>query len=205
MTELNGKVVNEENYKKVKKSLKKTGKILLIIGGLFALAGIILLIVGFCGLSNFQTQSLNPTQPPKMPSVIPFVIGGILLAVGIAMLIFGVYATFFAHGREIMAFGASTTAPVVGETVDYIANKTAPGLGKVAGSVAEGIAGGIARGKAAGSKVKCSNCGELNSPQNKFCGKCGTPLKVEKHCPQCGTKIENGVNFCPNCGNKVEE
>ena len=24
-------------------------------------------------------------------------------------------------------------------------------------------------------------------------------------CPNCGTKIEDGVRFCPNCGAKIEE
>lgn len=59
-------------------------------------------------------------------------------------------------------------------------------------------------------KVKCSNCGEINDKDYKFCSQCGTKgvEKLEskgnvKFCSECGNKLQDGVKFCSECGTKV--
>lgn len=210
MAELNGKYVNEENHQKVKKSLKKVGLILLILGAIFLVVGIILLIVGIANFtSNFDMPSFpsEPTAPTTnfSSSTVMFILGGLLMAFGFGMGGYGIYAVFFAHGREILSYGASTIAPVVGETVSYMADKTAPAIEKVVGSVASGISGGIAAGKnKVTKKLKCPKCEALNEADAKFCGNCGAKFKVERFCSNCGQKLEQDAKFCSSCGAKVE-
>ena len=47
------------------------------------------------------------------------------------------------------------------------------------------------------------NCGAGVTPAAKFCGECSQPIKREKFCSQCGTKIEGTPKFCPECGAKM--
>jgi len=65
---------------------------------------------------------------------------------------------------------------------------------------------------------KCSNCGEINSCEDKFCIYCGSPLHgshqnnfhstqtstSECKCSQCDTVNECDAKFCINCGSKLE-
>ena len=67
----------------------------------------------------------------------------------------------------------------------------------------------------------CPSCGKENTPGDKFCQFCGTPLSQEAPaaeatveataeapaaeapvhmCPQCGTPYNEGDKFCQNCG-----
>ena len=73
----------------------------------------------------------------------------------------------------------------------------------------------------------CPSCGKENTPGDKFCQYCGTPLNQEAPaaeavatpvaeevatpvdaaaeapvhmCPQCGTPYNEGDKFCQNCG-----
>ena len=53
----------------------------------------------------------------------------------------------------------------------------------------------------------CSKCDATNEPNDKFCGKCGTPLTakapppaVKAFCGQCGAKNEHMTKFCGDCG-----
>ncbi len=44
----------------------------------------------------------------------------------------------------------------------------------------------------------CSNCGENNAPERKFCGECGAPLA--RVCAACGATNVVGAKFCGECG-----
>lgn len=50
--------------------------------------------------------------------------------------------------------------------------------------------------------MQCTNCGEINPEQAKFCWQCGRklPLSSSIFCPFCGNRLVNG--FCRSC-NKV--
>lgn len=62
----------------------------------------------------------------------------------------------------------------------------------------------------AGSR-QCTNCGQYNAPEAKFCVACGAELKLpepeteeapapEKFCPACGGANSADSAFCVNCG-----
>ncbi len=199
MAELNGKYVNEENHQKVKTKLQKIGRILLGVGAALTVIGIVLLIVGFVFMGKamnepFKSPSLDPDNP-SIPSVSQgfsasfgfFVGGGIVLMIGFGMLIYGVYAAFFAHAREIASYSASTVAPVFGETANYLADETSPAIQKVASAISNGI-----RGKQSDEKT------ETPKEEQKE-----EPVKEEvKYCIKCGAKNTIEAKFCTKCGNK---
>lgn len=53
------------------------------------------------------------------------------------------------------------------------------------------------------SQKICPSCGQSNSPNAKFCGKCGSRLDAER-CTVCGAELTPDMDFCVNCGAKVE-
>lgn len=179
-------LINEENYQKGKNFIKKIRTALLCVGGLLAVAGLVLMIVGFT--TNF-----------------------ILGVVGLACLGFGAMAMFagaatlmFSHRREIVAFGASSMLPVVDEVIDKgapIADKASKVVGKGLGNVVGGVKAGWT---GESSTVECTECHTENSKKNKFCKNCGKPLSKDMYCGKCGKKIDSDTKFCPHCGEKVE-
>ncbi len=211
MADLNGKYVNEENHQKVKSKLKKLGIILLIAGAICLAVGVVLLVVG---ISKFGTHSVNNPQSMfsgSMSSMAMFIFGGLLLAAGLGMLSYGLYATFFAHARDIASYGASTVLPVVNDAAHYVADNTAPAVGKglssvvepVVSSIADPIAEAVTKTKA-NTKPVCPKCGAQVAKTAKFCKNCGEALQKENICPNCNAKLEDGAKFCENCGHKVK-
>ncbi len=47
----------------------------------------------------------------------------------------------------------------------------------------------------------CPNCGK-HAGSGKFCNNCGYSLAL-RFCPNCGTKVSQGVRFCGECGTKI--
>ncbi len=189
MAELNGKFVNEANHQKVKTKLQKIGYVLLGVGAVFCIIGIVLLILGFTSIGKTVEKPLEPGMPNIgqgfSSSVGFFAGGGILLTIGLGMLAFGVYASFFAHAREIAAY-ASTVAPVVGETATYLADETSPAIQKVTSAISNGI-----RGKQPNENAETqSQSAVAPNPDIKFCTACGAKNTREaKFCTKCGHKF----------------
>ncbi len=186
MAELNGNYVNEENHQKVKTKLQKIGYVLLGVGAVFSIVGIVLLIFGFTSMGKIveKTEPGIPTVGQGFSSSIGlFIGGGILLTIGIGMFAYGVYASFFAHAREIAAYGASTVAPVIGETTNYLADETSPAIQKVTSAISNGI-----RGKQPNEKAETQSEQQINSDI--------------KYCTECGAKNTRESKFCTKCGNK---
>ena len=56
---------------------------------------------------------------------------------------------------------------------------------------------------------KCKNCGTVLHGDNKFCPKCGTEVRTNKHqitidyCPNCGSEIKHDEEYCQNCGTNL--
>lgn len=111
--------------------------------------------------------------------------------------------------RELAAFGVSSVAPVVGDTVEYANQEIVPGVAEatktIIGGVVGGVAGGVAEGKNTVNQVKCPACGKANSKKNKFCQYCGAEINAKAHCTQCGAELSSDSDFCSNCGSKVEK
>ena len=198
MTEkfMNGQYANEENHQKIKRKLKKSSKICLAIGIPVLIAGIVLFIIGF---SNFNSSSIS-TAGSKMAMLAA---GSFVIFIGFVLIAVGVYTTFFAHAREISSYTASSVAPVIKDTAEYLAPTTNNVVKGIAGSISEGIA----QGKSAVNKngeevVVCQKCRKKNHKDAKFCSNCGSELIRKKFCSICGSKLESDAKFCPNCGQK---
>jgi hypothetical protein len=50
-----------------------------------------------------------------------------------------------------------------------------------------------------GELYKCSSCGEILRPSDRFCRYCGT-LRGPSRCPTCGTAADTDDRFCSGCG-----
>ena len=50
--------------------------------------------------------------------------------------------------------------------------------------------------------LSCPTCGAKTAGA-KFCGECGSPLKLKLTCPGCGFEPEGTPKFCPECGVKL--
>ncbi len=194
---MNGKYVNEENHQKIKRKLKKSSKICLAIGIPVLIAGIVLFIIGF---SNFNSSSIS-TAGSKMAMLAA---GSFVIFIGFVLIAVGIYTTFFAHAREISSYTASSVAPVIKDTAEYLA----PTTNNVVKEISESISEGIAKGKSSSNKgdnagkVVCQNCGQKNESTAKFCSNCGNAITQEKFCSSCGSKLESDAKFCSNCGQK---
>ena len=46
----------------------------------------------------------------------------------------------------------------------------------------------------------CPSCGHENPEDAKFCGECGTALRVDVTCSRCGFTNAPGVKLCHGCG-----
>lgn len=211
MAEMDGQYVNEGNHQKFKRKLNKIGLGFLIVGIAMLAVGITLFIIGLTRQSVPPADLLTPVESMTydmsntLTSMGYLIGGGFLFVIGFGLTFYGVYALFFAHARDIAAFGASSIAPVVNDTVNYVADNTAPAVNKAIGGLAENITSGIVKGKQATSKKKvCSKCQQTNDANAKFCDNCGEKLQTENICPNCGEKLEEKTKFCPNCGNKIK-
>lgn len=205
MSELNGKYVNEENYQKNKKRIKKLGVVLLVLGAILSIIGAGLLIAGISKSFNMSANFNGDTH--GFGSSTGLIIGGFLLiACGSSLLIYGVYATFFAHARDISSYVASSTLPVASDVVNYVATDIAPpinkGIGNLAESISSGISRGINKGKTSNARI-CPNCQTQNEVEDKFCKNCGADLLTKKVCASCGKELDKDEKFCGNCGTKV--
>lgn len=52
------------------------------------------------------------------------------------------------------------------------------------------------------SLVKCNECGKEISDKSNSCIHCGSPLKQDNLCPECGKKVKD--NKCNNCGYELK-
>lgn len=52
-------------------------------------------------------------------------------------------------------------------------------------------------------KPTCSKCGNVGMPEDKFCRKCGSPIKSEIHCKKCGNIVQPKDLFCVKCGSRL--
>lgn len=49
----------------------------------------------------------------------------------------------------------------------------------------------------------CPKCGNIGLPKDKFCRKCGSPIKSEIHCKKCGNIVQPKDLFCVKCGSRL--
>jgi hypothetical protein len=50
----------------------------------------------------------------------------------------------------------------------------------------------------------CPKCGNIGLPKDKFCRKCGRPIKSEIHCKECGNIVQPKDLYCVKCGSPLD-
>lgn len=201
MAEMNGNYVNEQAHQKGKAFFKKAALIAGLIALAFLIVGIILIVVGANKkVPNMLEEGWFEADSSRTGTIF----GGIAL-IAFALIPGGVAISMLvtAHKRDILAYEASSVAPVVGETVNYIADETSPAIQKVVGAVSTGVAEGVVKAKTAlaGNSNTNQNAGQ-NAGQNAQSE--GQTASAVKYCQECGTKNPRRAKFCSNCGRKFE-
>ena len=51
----------------------------------------------------------------------------------------------------------------------------------------------------------CPKCGNVGLPGDKFCRKCGSPIKLEIHCKKCGHIVLPKDLYCVKCGSPLDK
>jgi len=136
-----------KDYSKHKKIMRAIGIPLLIIG-------IILLMYGFISFSNEGIDQASKNQ-------MIFLGGGILAMIGFSLV------------------GISLVRPVS----KYYATEASPAITTASHALGKGLAQGLKESREKETsqikeivKVKCKNCGYLDSEDAEFCSKCGKKI-----------------------------
>lgn len=204
---MKGTYVNEENYKKVKKTLKAIAIVLFVIAAVMVAIGVILFIRG---AQLHSTDMQDPDWFEQSSHGSGLTVGGfVCVSIAVFAIFGGVALLVVAHQREISSFQMSSVAPVASDTISYVGDDIAPKAGKALGEITKGIAGGIStginEGKKAFNSITCKECGKVNKKSNKFCSSCGKELNPKTYCGNCGKEVEEDSAFCPYCGTKIEK
>ena len=145
--------LNEEEYQKNAKKLKKIGLIVLIVGIVILVIGTILAIVGFIGFNNSPMQAVGSDFVDKgviqdvagtaMKNMFIIMIGSLLSMIGFGLSVVGGVLMFVAHGREIKAFTTQQVMPIAQEGIE----KMTPTVSNATESISKSISKGIEDGK----------------------------------------------------------
>ena len=151
---------SQGEYEEKKKSIRIIGIILLVAGiglFLFGITNIFTVFTTPTDWANFAQQSSN-----MMGS---FVIGGFSIVIGFALIGFGYQMYFATHIRGLARFAATETAPAAEVMTEAVASGLSRGLTKEGRSPFSSSKEVI--------KLKCRNCGYLETEDADFCSKCG--------------------------------
>ena len=152
-------LLNEETYQKNNAKVKKTGKILLIVGAIVIVIALIFIILGITifgntatnSISSFETTGEISSNVGGMFGSFGFIaIGGFMNFIGWSLVIAGGIMMIISHRREIKAYTTQQVMPVAREGI----NKMAPTVGNVAKEIAKGIKEGM---NEADSKIENSD------------------------------------------------
>ncbi|MGN1200762.1 MAG: zinc ribbon domain-containing protein [Candidatus Caccovivens sp.] len=207
---MEGKYINDNSHKKGKKFFIRLGIVMIVVAIALIIGGAVLIAQGVQLDSSVGMGDDNWFDVSSKASGMIFG-GSALLMFGFFIGVCSIVAFVSAYRREILAFQASTVAPVVKETAEFVADDLSPSINKTVGGLAEsisvGVAEGVAKAKSAkiSSEYKCAECGETNEKNSKFCSNCGAKLRKEYKCSHCGAELKSKDKFCPVCGEKVEK
>jgi hypothetical protein len=181
--------MEEEN--KIDPQHSPVRKFLRIAGPLTALTGLILTITGCAGLfSSLDDLSFSRFKYAWCPFV------------GMPLIFAGSVMTMFGFVGRVARYQAGEIAPVVKDTVNYMADGTKDGIRTIASSIGAGIAEGMAGrpGSEPAAVILCHKCNARNEINSKFCDQCGAALVKSLRCPGCGEMNDGDAKFCDNCG-----
>ena len=147
--------ISDEEYNQTKAKLKKRSKSLLILGVFVLLAAITMIVLAFV-TAEF---GFNPAL--MFPAFF-------MLFIGIVFCMIGFYLWYATKMDKIAGFMSKATGDSAKYTTEKVTDGFATGLEKHGMSIGGG-------GKEV-IKVKCRNCGYLETEDAKYCSKCSEPL-----------------------------
>ena len=146
------------------KNLRLIGIVLLVVGLVMFLAGAVYMLGGVTA----PTMATDPSA--WFSSSVAHMLGGfVIIAVGMVLMGIGGFALRFGLIRPVTSFVAEEASPAL-ETASMAIGR---GWGEARTQL-----GQTAPPPAAATviKVKCKNCGYLDSEDATYCSKCGQPL-----------------------------
>lgn len=158
---------------------KKTRSFFRIVGPLLLVVGAICLIVA---LMDFFT--LQGFEEPKFFW---------LFFVALPFLFSGFALTGLGYGGTIARYESREYAPVVKDTLNYLATETTPGVKEITKAIQEGTNSTHSR--------MCYKCNENNPIHAKFCSHCGE--KLVRICHYCEEENMADALYCNGCGKSL--
>ena len=155
-------MVNDEEYQMMKEKARKRGINLSVIGAILIIAGGGIFVWGITSLSDIGIGDMDFSFMWKMVG------GGAVLGIGAIVLGVGVYFYMASKMDKIAKFYSRATAPAAKYTTEQVTDGLASGLKK------HGM--GIGIGGKEVVKIKCRNCGYLETEDAEFCSKCGQTM-----------------------------
>ena len=150
-----------DEYEGTKKNVRALGIILLIIGGLLLIYGVGNIFTVFGTSPGGGTmEEFQDTSAWMMQT---FLVGGISIFIGFVMVGFGSQMIMASKAKEISKYAASQMAPAT----EMVTEAVASGLSKGFGGKSP------VSGQKEVIKIKCRNCGYLETEDADFCSKCG--------------------------------
>jgi hypothetical protein len=156
-----------DEYRSTKRKLKIIAAFLIVIGGILVIFGGINIFTAFTSFPDIN--SMDSFQPGEFMGA--FFIGGIALVFGFAMCAFGFQLFLSANARAISRYAATETAPAASIMSEAVASGFSKGM--KGGSFGLGSLGSSDREVI---KIKCRNCGYLETEDADFCSKCGESM-----------------------------
>ncbi len=147
-------------YESKKQNLRLLGMVLFVVGGGLLIIGVASIFSAMTAPTDWDNFSASSSQ--RMGN---FIIGAILLSVGSACAGAGYKLYFVTHIRGLARYTAVETAPAAEIMTEAI------GSGLSRGFVKEGDSP-FSQGKEV-IRIKCRNCGYLETEDADFCSKCG--------------------------------
>jgi hypothetical protein len=139
--------------------LRSVGVVLVAVGFVLFLVAAIL---PFLAIQGFMQQPFDPSGPGA--AIGSFILAFLLGAIGVVLLAIGGMALRFGLIRPVSSF---------------VATEAAPGLQTVAAALGGGlreVGFGTPAASSPDVRVKCRNCGYLETEDAEFCSKCGQRL-----------------------------
>ena len=154
--------VSDEEYQTMKENARKRGRTLITIGLLIVVAGLAILVWGIIDVINIGLGDMDFSFMWKM------IIGATVSSAGIIPFAVGMYFYMASKAEKIAKFYSRATGGAMKYTTEKVTDGFATGLSKHGMSIGGG-------GKEV-IKVKCRNCGFLDTEDAEFCSKCGQTM-----------------------------
>ncbi len=154
--------LSDEEYETMKENARKKGRSLITIGLLVVIVGLVILIWGFIQIGGIGLGDMDFSFIWKIA------VGGGLAAIGIIPFGVGMYFYMASKMDKISKFYSRATGGAMKYSTEQVTDGFATGLQKHGMSIGGG-------GKEV-VKIKCRNCGYLETEDAEFCSKCGQAM-----------------------------